>query len=142
MPSSKKRRPKALPPVTAIERRRVLLTLEAYERMALLRASDESDYHVGDAAALLGLAGATMYRKMVQRGIPRREPGARNAMRVRAWYLRTKEPVNLATYERLALGRAIREAGGSTLAAGGLLGLSKSTVYRKVRAHGVEAVRR
>ena len=118
MPSSKKRRSKALPPVTAMERRRVPLSLEAYERMALLRALDERDYHVGDAAALLGLSGASMYRKMVQRGIPRREPGARNAMRVRAWYLRTKEPVSLAAYERLAepLAKVVQRFGEGVLA--------------------------
>jgi transcriptional regulator of acetoin/glycerol metabolism len=138
---AKRRRSKTPPPVSAIERRRVRLSLEAYERMALLRALDECDYHIGDAATLLVLSKATMYRKLVEHGIPRRAPGARNTMRVRAWYLPTREPVTLAGYERLALGRALGAAGGSVSAAGHLLGVSRSTMFRKVRAHGVETVR-
>jgi DNA-binding NtrC family response regulator len=47
------------------------------------------------------------------------------------------EPVSLQLYEKRALLRALEETGGDKLAAARLLGVGKSTFYRKLRAHGL-----
>jgi len=46
-------------------------------------------------------------------------------------------PVSLDAYERLALERALREAEGDKLAAARLLNVGKSTLYRKLKRHGI-----
>jgi two-component system response regulator HydG len=46
-------------------------------------------------------------------------------------------PVSLDAYERLALERALREADGDKLAAARLLKVGKSTLYRKLKRHGI-----
>jgi two-component system response regulator HydG len=47
------------------------------------------------------------------------------------------EPVSLELYERLALERALDEVGGDKLAAAKLLNVGKSTLYRKLKRHGI-----
>lgn len=47
------------------------------------------------------------------------------------------EPVSLDSYEKKALQRAIEETGGDKLAAAKLLGVGKSTLYRKLKYHGI-----
>ena len=47
------------------------------------------------------------------------------------------EPVSLELYERLALERALKESEGDKLAAARLLNVGKSTLYRKLKRHGI-----
>jgi two-component system response regulator HydG len=47
------------------------------------------------------------------------------------------EPVSLDGSERLALQRALRETEGDKLAAARLLNVGKSTLYRKLKRHGI-----
>jgi two-component system response regulator HydG len=47
------------------------------------------------------------------------------------------EPVSLRFYEKLALMRALKETNGDKLAAAKLLGIGKSTFYRKLAAHNI-----
>ncbi|MDG1501138.1 MAG: sigma 54-interacting transcriptional regulator [Planctomycetota bacterium] len=47
------------------------------------------------------------------------------------------EPVSLDSYEKMALERALEEAGGDKLAAAKLLNVGKSTLYRKLKRHGI-----
>ena len=47
------------------------------------------------------------------------------------------EPVSLDGYERLAIERALRETDGDKLAAARLLNVGKSTLYRKLKRHGI-----
>jgi DNA-binding NtrC family response regulator len=46
-------------------------------------------------------------------------------------------PVSLDGYERLAIERALRESEGDKLAAARLLNVGKSTLYRKLKRHGI-----
>jgi len=46
-------------------------------------------------------------------------------------------PVSLDGYERLAIERALRESDGDKLAAARLLNVGKSTLYRKLKRHGI-----
>ena len=48
-----------------------------------------------------------------------------------------EEPVSLDLYERMALERALEESGGDKLAAARLLKVGKSTLYRKLKRHGI-----
>jgi two-component system response regulator HydG len=48
------------------------------------------------------------------------------------------EPLSLDNYEKRALVRAIEEAGGDKIAAAKLLGVGKSTLYRKLKYHGIK----
>ncbi|MBL8857471.1 MAG: sigma 54-interacting transcriptional regulator [Planctomycetes bacterium] len=48
------------------------------------------------------------------------------------------EPVSFEIYERQALLRAIDESGGDKIAAAKLLGVGKSTLYRKLKQHGIK----
>jgi transcriptional regulator with PAS, ATPase and Fis domain len=51
---------------------------------------------------------------------------------------RTGEAVDLENLERLAISRALRETGGGKLAAARLLGIGKTTLYRKLKLYGSE----
>jgi DNA-binding NtrC family response regulator len=51
-------------------------------------------------------------------------------------------PLSLAAYERAALERALREAGGDAGAAARRLGVGRSTFYRKLARHGIAPGRR
>jgi len=46
-------------------------------------------------------------------------------------------PLSLAAYEREALSRALREAGGDVRRAAAMLGVGRSTLYRKLGQHGL-----
>ncbi len=48
-----------------------------------------------------------------------------------------QEPVSLELYERLALERALRETNGDRLKAADLLGVGKSTLYRKLKRYDI-----
>jgi hypothetical protein len=111
------------------------LSLEHYERMALRRALHEAGGDVLAAARLLGLTKSSIYRRMRALDIPRRAPGQRGALPLETEFLTTKAPVSLARYERLALERALEEAGNDIVAAARLLKIGKSTMYRKLTAH-------
>ena len=50
-------------------------------------------------------------------------------------------PLSLAAYERAALERALAEADGDASAAARLLGIGRSTLYRKLAARGLRAAR-
>jgi transcriptional regulator of acetoin/glycerol metabolism len=107
-------------------------SLAAYERSAILRALAESGGEVPAAAKLLGEGKSTLYRRMqilrIPKGTP--EPGS---------FLVIAGPPTLEAYERAALERARAEAGGDIQAAAKLLGIGKSTMYRKVERHGIGA---
>ncbi len=70
-------------------------------------------------------------------GLPAREivPQPRAAPGSRPWESLESQPVSLELYERMALMRAIAECGGDKLAAARLLGLGKSTLYRKLKKY-------
>jgi len=112
------------------------LRLDAYERHALVRALDENDGNVQAAADALGLKKSTMYRHLVTHGIPR--PQQRLPLRGELGdYLKLDGPVSLEAYERAALERALRDAGGNLSDAAKLLGVGRNTMYRKCRAAGM-----
>ena len=48
-----------------------------------------------------------------------------------------EDPVSLDSYEKMALERALEEVGGDKLAAAKLLNVGKSTLYRKLKRHGI-----
>jgi DNA-binding NtrC family response regulator len=106
------------------------LSLAAYERSAILRALAKSGGNVLAAAQLMGESRSALYRHIRALGIPRGvpEPGS---------YLVIAGPPTLETYERAALERAMVEAGGSRLRAAKLLGIGKSTMYRKLEQYGI-----
>jgi transcriptional regulator of acetoin/glycerol metabolism len=87
-----------------------------------------------EAAKLLGMTKATIYRRMQMLGIPRPDSGRP----VQDGFLVTDEPVSLDGYERLALERAMEQAGGNPSAAAKLLGVGRSTLYRKLAGHRIE----
>ncbi len=51
-------------------------------------------------------------------------------------------PITLEAYERCALDRALAESGGEATAAARLLGIGRSTFYRKLAKHSVHPDRR
>jgi transcriptional regulator of acetoin/glycerol metabolism len=106
------------------------LSLEHYERMAILGALAEGGGNVLAAARLMGESKSALYRHIRALGIPRGvpEPGS---------YLVIDGPSTLEAYERAALERAMAEAGRDIQAAAKLLGIGKSTMYRKVERHGI-----
>ncbi len=53
------------------------------------------------------------------------------------WDVPADEPVSLELYERLALMRAIAQHTGDKMAAARMLKLGKSTMYRKLKQHGI-----
>ena len=56
----------------------------------------------------------------------------------RPWDIGPEEPVSLDLYEKKALLRALHETGGDKLAAARLLGVGKSTLYRKLKRYGIQ----
>ena len=46
-------------------------------------------------------------------------------------------PVSLQNYERMCLLAALDETGGDKIKAAKLLGVGKSTLYRKLKTHGI-----
>jgi DNA-binding NtrC family response regulator len=112
----------------------VPLNLEHYERMAIRRALAENDGDIREAGSKLGMSKSTIYRRMMILGIPRKlEPSEEGA----SSYLVTPEPVSLDEYERLAIRRALDEAGGDRVGAARLLQVGKSTLYRKMARLGL-----
>jgi transcriptional regulator of acetoin/glycerol metabolism len=106
------------------------LSLAAYERSAILRALAETGGNVLAAARLMGESRSALYRHIRALGIPRGVPEPSS-------YLVLDGPPSLAAYERAALERAMAEAGGDIQAAAKLLGVGKSTMYRKVERYGI-----
>ena len=47
-------------------------------------------------------------------------------------------PLSFKAYERMAIERALAERGGNAIEAGRLLGLTRSSVYRRIKAHGIQ----
>ena len=60
------------------------------------------------------------------------------AMDRHPWDIAPDEPVSLDLYEKKALLRALHETGGDKLAAARLLGVGKSTLYRKLKRYGIQ----
>jgi two-component system response regulator HydG len=60
------------------------------------------------------------------------------SMDQRPWDIGPEEPVSLDLYEKKALLRALHETGGDKLAAARLLGVGKSTLYRKLKRYGIQ----
>jgi len=115
-----------------------------YERMAITRALRETGWRPTAAARLLGLTKSTIYRRMKILGIPRfRGRGAvkPNGLKdeIQDPVLTRGAPVGLRAYERLALEHALEASGGHVVRASRLLGISKSAIYRRLRAHGMVA---
>jgi hypothetical protein len=57
----------------------------------------------------------------------------------RASAVANAEPVSFLAYERMAIQRALAESGSNLVAAAKLLGVGKSTMYRRTRAVGITA---
>jgi transcriptional regulator of acetoin/glycerol metabolism len=110
------------------------LRLGAYERAALLRALHECDGDPLEAAELLGVSKSAMYRRMAKHAIPGKRRGA--APLEDPPFI-AGEPVSLDAYERLALQRALVAADGSIPETARLLGVGRSTVYRKLVQHAI-----
>ena len=53
--------------------------------------------------------------------------------------LKTTKSMSLDELERRAILRALRESGGDKLAAARLLGIGKTTLYRKLKQYGAQA---
>jgi len=68
-------------------------------------------------------------------------PGARRGAARSAAQVPRDMPLSLASYERLALERALAETGGDAPEAARRLGLGRSTLYRKLAKHGLQARR-
>jgi DNA-binding NtrC family response regulator len=68
-------------------------------------------------------------------------PGARRVAPRSAAQVPRDVPLMLASYERLALERALAETGGDAPEAARRLGLGRSTLYRKLAKHGLHARR-
>lgn len=47
-------------------------------------------------------------------------------------------PLSFRHYERMAIERALAERGGNAIEAGKLLGLTRSSIYRRIKAHGIQ----
>jgi two-component system response regulator HydG len=62
----------------------------------------------------------------------------RGALDQHPWDITPEEPVSLDLYEKKALLRALYETGGDKLAAARLLGVGKSTLYRKLKRYGIQ----
>ena len=109
------------------------LSLRSYERMAVRRALAESEGRVPAAAGLLGIGQSTMYRRMgalgVQGGDTR--PAPEDPLQAAG------EPLSFEAYEKAALTRALAEAHGHKVSAAKLLGIGKSTMFRKLARHGI-----
>ena len=48
-----------------------------------------------------------------------------------------ESPLNLDAYEKSCIERALRESEGNRLVAASMLGIGKSTMYRKLKKHGL-----
>ena len=62
----------------------------------------------------------------------------RDALDQHPWDILPGEPVSLDLYEKKALLRALYETGGDKLAAARLLGVGKSTLYRKLKRYDIQ----
>lgn len=113
------------------------LSLDAYERMAIQRAIAESGGEVAGAVALLKSNKSTIYRRMKLLGIPSPAWNGMVAALPDDPVAAAGTPVSFEAYERAALTRALDAANGSILDAATRLGLSKSSMYRRVRALGM-----
>lgn len=107
----------------------VPLSLEAYERHAIVRALAENGNSVARAAAALGQPTNTLYNRMSTIGLRRSELGGRGAHKPLPDFLRLDGPVSFEAYERRALERALAEANGDKRAAAKLLGMGQGTQY-------------
>jgi DNA-binding NtrC family response regulator len=113
----------------------VPLSLENYERLALQRALAECEGDMLAAAKLLRIGKSTMYRRVHDLGLAASRQGRATATSTADPLAASGAPGSLKAYERLAVERALAEAGGSTLAAAKLLRVGKSTMYRMVDEH-------
>jgi transcriptional regulator of acetoin/glycerol metabolism len=66
-------------------------------------------------------------------------PGARRRAAPAPAAPPTDLPLSLDAYERCALERALRETGGDATQAARLLGIGRSTLYRRLVRHGLSA---
>lgn len=113
------------------------LSLDEYERMALMRALAESGGHPIAAAKALGLTKSSIYRRMKKQRVPVPTKEVVTACHPDDPLVGSGEPLDLASYEKAALVRAIDECRGDKLAAARRLGIGKSTLYRLVKGHGL-----
>jgi transcriptional regulator of acetoin/glycerol metabolism len=116
----------------------VPLSLESYERMALQRALAECEGDMLAAAKLLRIGKSTMYRRVHDLGLVASRQGPATEISTSDPLAASGAPVSLKAYERLALERALAEAGGRALGAAKLLRVSKSRMYRMVDEHGLK----
>jgi DNA-binding NtrC family response regulator len=64
-------------------------------------------------------------------------PGGRGYQAPAAWEVTDADPICLETYERKVVLRALAAANGDRLTAAGILGIGKSTLYRKLARLGI-----
>jgi two-component system response regulator HydG len=67
----------------------------------------------------------------------RPQPTSLAGRSLRVWDITDADPVSLDVYEKKAILRAIDISGGDKLAAARLLAIGKSTLYRKLKYHGI-----
>jgi two-component system response regulator HydG len=68
-------------------------------------------------------------------------PRTRRLVTTRSDHSLAEIPASLEAYERCALDRALRESAGDATAAARLLGIGRSTLYRKLAKHGLTPAR-
>src|SRR5688572_26003302 len=101
------------------------MTLDELERQAVEAALASTGFNLNAAAALLGMGRTTLARKVQLYGL-RRKPLST-----------TTPPMALADLERAAMEAALVSTRCNVAEAARRLGISRSTLIRKVKAHGV-----
>lgn len=107
-----------------------LPSLVDYERAAVQRALAEVGGDAVAAGGLLGMSRSAVYRVVQRYGF------VRSAV-LSAPRLGAELPLSLDAYEKAALQRALDAGGGDIQSASRLLGMPKSTAYRRMRVHGL-----
>jgi transcriptional regulator of acetoin/glycerol metabolism len=105
-------------------------SLDDYERAAIQRALVEADGDVIRAGKLLGKSKSTTYRRVSALGVDTHGELVRPT-------LGSNLPLDLDAYERAAFEGALDACGRGRAAAAKLLGVGKSTLYRRMRALGI-----
>ena len=100
------------------------LTLAQLERQAIEAALSHTGFNLDEAARLLGMGRTTLFRRVKDYGFHRTKPLSP-----------TVAPIGLAELERAAIRAALARAAFNVAEAARLLGIDRTTLIRKVKAH-------